>query len=183
MGICALLVCVGAACSPSDLPEATSSSEVRDAATTEEAAASAGTEAEADEAAQVYRAALEALSAALEDPASASSALEALFVDPALAASRDLVNTWAGFDQALRYPTGSVRSVDVLSVDISGDVATVTACVVDDGVVIDATTGDVVNDEVATVLEAARLHRIDRGWRLAERVQLERWEGAVPCDA
>ena len=128
-----------------------------------------------------YRSAIEAFEAALVDPSAASGGLEAWWSGPALAAVRSEVNTWAGFGQALRYPDGSQRSLDVLSVSVAGDTATATACFVDDGRVVDVATGDVLNDEVVTVLESAVLRRTAGSWALAERSQLERTEGVQSC--
>jgi len=128
-----------------------------------------------------YRSAIEAFEAALVDPSAASGRLEAWWTGPALAAVRTEVNTWAGFGQALRYPDGSQRSLEVLSVSVAGDTATATACFVDDGRVVDVATGDVLNDEVATVLESAILRRAADSWALAERSQLERTGGVTSC--
>jgi hypothetical protein len=128
-----------------------------------------------------YRSAVAVFEAALTDPSAGSGRLEAWWADPALSAARSQVNTWAGFGQALRYPEGSRRSLDVLSVSVAGDSATVTACFVDDGQVIDASTGRVLNDKVATVVESAVLHQAHGGWVLTERAQLDRSEGEQAC--
>jgi hypothetical protein len=128
-----------------------------------------------------YRSAIAAFEAALTNPSADSGRLAAWWADPALSAARSQVNTWAGFGQALRYPEGSRRSLDVLSVSVAGDSATVTACFVDDGQVIDASTGRVLNDKVATVVESAVLHQAHGGWVLTERAQLDRSEGEQAC--
>lgn len=128
-----------------------------------------------------YRVAIETYETGLANPAASSNQLESWWAEPALSAARSQINSWAGRRQALSFPEPSQRSLQVLSVSFAGDTATVTACFVDDGQVIDAVTGTILDDDVATVIESAILRRFSGTWRLAERAQLERREGAQPC--
>ena len=88
---------------------------------------------------------------------------------------------WLGFGQAGRFPEGSVSRTDPLTIEVAGDTATVETCGVDDSVVYDAATGNVINDDVVTVRASSTLERDGDHWKLATRSELERWEGVAGC--
>lgn len=71
------------------------------------------------------------------------------------------------------------RRVDVVS--LNGEQAILQDCWVDDAVVIDRTTGRVINDQAATYNGRADLSRIDGSWRVARVRLLQRWEGVAGC--
>jgi hypothetical protein len=131
-----------------------------------------------------YRAALDALNHALSNPPNPSdSLLPQTMVDPMLSQSTNLAGEWRGFGQAGRYPAHSVRRVTLVSADVSGDQATIEACIVDDGVVYDVATGKVINDQVTTALDKATLTLVGGTWKLATRDQVQKWQGVAGCAA
>jgi len=71
------------------------------------------------------------------------------------------------------------RQVEVVSID--GDTAMVQECYVDDGLLVDRTTGDVVNDAVSTHNVSATMHRIDGVWKVEAARLIQRWEGVEGC--
>jgi hypothetical protein len=71
------------------------------------------------------------------------------------------------------------RRVTVVSVD--GDSAVVQECFVDDGQVIERSTGRVLNDTVATHSVQADLIRVDGQWRVSAATLIQRWEGVAGC--
>jgi hypothetical protein len=71
------------------------------------------------------------------------------------------------------------RQVTVVSVE--GDQAVVQECFVDDGLVIERATGDVVNDTIATHSVRGELARVDGEWRVSSTRLVQRWEGVNGC--
>lgn len=104
---------------------------------------------------------------------------------------------------AIRYPEDSELSVDVLNVsfgwrvgddgssgagdagpDDVGDMATVEACIVDDGETYRVATGEVTaGGGVYTIYETATLYKEDGTWKLAERQPHDDRSGRVGCAA
>lgn len=83
--------------------------------------------------------------------------------------------------RAIRYPDPTQYRIRVTDIAVDGDVARLTACVVDDGERIEVTTGQVLASGTGTVEWTAALRRVDGSWRLAERVERARWEGVAGC--
>jgi hypothetical protein len=71
------------------------------------------------------------------------------------------------------------RRVNVVSVD--GDLAVVQECFVDDAVVYRRTTGEVVDDGVATHNVRGELRRESGVWRVSYTRLAQRWEGVDGC--
>lgn len=71
------------------------------------------------------------------------------------------------------------RQVEVVSID--GDTAMVQECYVDDGLLTDRATGDVVNDSVSTHNVSATMHRIGGVWKVEAARLIQRWEGVEGC--
>jgi hypothetical protein len=128
-----------------------------------------------------YLAARDAFSASLESPDPADPALAATHVDPMLAEVRNTNAEWLGFGQAGRFPDGSVAFVEPLSVEVDGDTATIETCGVDDSIVYDTTTGEVLDDDVVTVQATSTLVRDGGIWKLSTRSEVQRWEGVAGC--
>lgn len=76
---------------------------------------------------------------------------------------------------------GPNMSTTVLSADVTGDRATVEACEVDDGRLIDTATGDVLDDDVVTRLVTISLERVEGTWLVSNSVIEETWEGVTDC--
>lgn len=91
--------------------------------------------------------------------------------------------TQENLDQGRAYqasPTpNNFRRVAVVSVD--GDRAEVQECFVDDGQLIDRTTGAVINDTVATQSVLGTLRLIDGTWKVSGSELVQRWEGVAGC--
>lgn len=128
-----------------------------------------------------FMAARAAFSASLESPDPDDPTLAATHVDPMLTEVKNINAQWLGFGQAGRFPEGSISRTDPLSIDIVGDQATVETCGVDDSVVYDVATGNVINDDIVTVRASSTLERDGDHWKLATRSELERWEGVAGC--
>ncbi len=76
---------------------------------------------------------------------------------------------------------GPNMSISVLHTEVSGDHATVDACEVDDGLLIDAATGNVLDDDVVTSLVTISLERIDGQWLVSSSVIQDTWDGVTSC--
>ena len=122
-----------------------------------------------------------AMSESLKSPDPDDPTLAETHVDPMLTEVKNLNAQWLGFGQASRFPEGSVSRIDAISVEVTGDGATVETCGVDDSIVFDSATGNVINDDVVTVRASSTLQRDGDHWKLATRSELERWEGVAGC--
>lgn len=91
--------------------------------------------------------------------------------------------TQANLDQGLAFRARSdpadFRRVTIVSV--AGDEAVVQECFVDDGLVIERASGNVVNDTIATQNVRGELRRVDGEWRVSGSRLIQRWEGVDGC--
>jgi len=94
---------------------------------------------------------------------------------------RDVLLGLKADGRVIRYPQTSVYRIQFESVEIDQDVARLVTCVVDDGERLEAASGTVLSSGVGTVEWKAALRRVDGVWRLAERVENQRWEGVAGC--
>ncbi len=110
--------------------------------------------------------------------------------DPALAeyatgAQLDAViaETQANLDEgrAFRENPDPVHYREVTIVSVDGDRAEVQECVVDDRLVINRDTGDVLNGDVATHNVSGTLRRVDGVWRVSGTSLVQLWEGVAGC--
>lgn len=72
-----------------------------------------------------------------------------------------------------------IQRVTVIGID--GDHAVVQECVVADGVIVRRSTGEVVNDDVATHSVRGELLRVDGVWKVSSAHLIQRWEGVAGC--
>jgi hypothetical protein len=70
---------------------------------------------------------------------------------------------------------------EVLHVDVQGDTAVVEDCAVDDSRIVDAATGETVEEDVVTELLSATLIRQGDAWLVNNSTRLDSWVGAVGC--
>ncbi len=83
--------------------------------------------------------------------------------------------------RALLLPEDSVSEHRAEVISIEGDTATVRDCAIDDGLVVDVETGEVVNDDVVTRLATGTLRRVDGQWKVATTRVEQSWEGVAGC--
>lgn len=83
----------------------------------------------------------------------------------------------------LELPSESLWKHTVLSVEVSdGETSAVLHdCAIDDGLIVRTATGDVLNDDVVTVIYVTELTRSDDTWRVVRNASTSRTEGAT-CD-
>jgi hypothetical protein len=98
---------------------------------------------------------------------------------PAMGQLVDSLSTLRAQNRAVRGGPGYGHRL--LSLDVSGGSALVRDCTVDDGSIVDASTGDVIEQRVVTVLLEVSLRRETGGWRVSEIEQLDSWSGATTC--
>jgi hypothetical protein len=81
---------------------------------------------------------------------------------------------------------GPATSQTILSIDVTGDQATLTACFVDESGVFDAATGaEIVPMHIGTEIDRTVLEREGGTWRVSSRKapnEGEVWEGETTCD-
>jgi len=82
---------------------------------------------------------------------------------------------------ALRRPEDSITERRPRIVKIDGDVATIQDCAINDGIVYRVSTGEVIDDSVATRSVSATMRRVDGRWRLESARELQKWEGVAGC--
>lgn len=129
----------------------------------------------------VYRAFWDATIEAGDPPDPESPALAAVMADPMLAHVTQQVAHRRATGQAVKLPEGSRSSVSDVEITVSGDSATLTACVVDDAVVYDRASGRVLNDRVTSGWARAVVRRTPDGWRVTENRYTTQVEGSDGC--
>lgn len=147
------------------------------------ASSSTSTTVAADEAAvrAGYEAASRAFIEAAAVPDPDSTAVADTHTGPMLEQRLTTLRGLRAEGKAIRYPTPSQYRIEIEEVAIDGDVARLSACVIDDGQRVEASTGDAAASGVGTVLWKAAMRRVDGSWRLAERVEEDRWDGVAGC--
>jgi hypothetical protein len=83
--------------------------------------------------------------------------------------------------QRFRLPEGARYSHNPIDVLVDGDRAEVRDCSVDDGLIVDSSTGAVLNDAVNTRLIKAELVREGDQWKLHDAAVISEWEGVSGC--
>lgn len=81
-----------------------------------------------------------------------------------------------------RYTTQGRPLPTVISIAIEGDSAVVRNCLVDDVVIFNRATDNVLNDEVTSRLTRSQMKRIDGRWRLAEQQLVASWPDSAGCE-
>lgn len=160
--------------------DSTTTSTTRRSTTTTTTDPTAAAEAEVEAA---YIAASRAFidAAAIPDPN--FPALAATHTGPMLEQRRSVLFGLQADGRVIRYPPNSQYRIEVMDVEIDGDVARLDVCGVDDGERVVAATGEVVAGGLGTVQARAAMRLVDGTWRLAERVQEAEWEGIAGCAA
>lgn len=108
---------------------------------------------------------------------------------PMLERARELYRGYQLRKVAYHYPDPPEKGfriiVDPDKVEITGDVALFEACAVDEGQRINTETGKPISPEdgVSTVLLKVAMQRVDGVWKLAERKNLDSWDGVAGCAA
>lgn len=109
------------------------------------------------------------------------AALAATHTGPMLDQRRNVLLALKADGRVIRYPQPTQYSIDVETVEIDQDVARLVACVVDDGERVEVASGRVIAAGTGTVQWRAAMRRVDGTWKLAERVETQRWDGVAGC--
>jgi hypothetical protein len=129
-----------------------------------------------------YRRASEAYLAASAASDPDLPALAETHADPMLAQRRDVLTARRLDGRAARMPDPSQYRIEIERFEVVDSTsARLTACVVDDAIVYEVATGNVVNDDVTTARHEAVMRLIDGTWKLVERRELEDWAGVAGC--
>jgi hypothetical protein len=85
--------------------------------------------------------------------------------------------------QAVRLPAPSQVRQEPKLVELQADGSVeITSCEVDDSVVYEVATGDVINDDVVTNLISTTMVNQNNAWKLAFSERTKRWPGTVECE-
>ncbi len=97
---------------------------------------------------------------------------------------RQAMADYAARGQAVHV--GAATKQTILSIDVSGDRATVRVCFVDESGVFDVATGaEIVPVHTGTSIDTTELERTAGAWRVSSRrppAADEQWEGVTTCD-
>jgi hypothetical protein len=97
--------------------------------------------------------------------------------------ARQSIAANAAQGRVLRLPAGSQYEHRAVVRLIDGDQAVVEDCAIDDGHVIDAATGDVLDSSVVTNRAEVTLKRVGEEWLVSDVIVIERWDGVAGCAA
>lgn len=117
--------------------------------------------------------------AAIPDPN--FPAVAATHTGPMLEQTTNLLRALQLDGRFIRYPPNSQYRISVDEVEVTDDVARLSACVVDDGERVERASGSVIAGGTVTVQWTAAMRRVDGTWRLAERREEARWDGVAGC--
>ncbi len=128
-----------------------------------------------------YLAAAEAYDEA-SDPADPTHAdLAKPQTGPALEQAVNQLSAYRASGRVGREPENSIARRNAEVESVSGETAIVRDCTVDDGIVVIAATGEVVNDLVSTFLFKGHMVVEDGRWKLSSLLVEEEWEGVAGC--
>jgi hypothetical protein len=100
---------------------------------------------------------------------------------PALQAAVDQIRAWKASGRVAYDPENSISETRAEVLSVEGNEATVRDCSIDDGLVVIAATGEVVNDQVETALFEASMVIEDERWKVQSLKVVETWEGVAGC--
>ena len=83
--------------------------------------------------------------------------------------------------EAIRPGETALAEIRVAAGTVNRDSATVAACVIDDGVIFDVASGEVINDDVVTHNYQIELVLDGGVWKVARIVRVQQWEGVAGC--
>ncbi len=83
--------------------------------------------------------------------------------------------------RAIRPGEGGLAEVRVGSVVFEEATGTAAVCSIDDGVVFEVASGDVIDNSVLTHSYTAELAFADGEWKVSQIVRLQQWEGVAGC--
>lgn len=175
----ALLV---AGCSGSDSP--TASGEVPTSSTPTSSVATSTTvdRAEVEQAVlDAYLANWAAWDAATNPPDPEFPGLAETRTGPALQAAVEQITAWKASGRVAYDPPNTISEHRAQVVRVGDREATVRDCSIDDGLVVIAATGEVVNDEVETALFEASMVIEDERWKVHSLKVVETWDGVAGC--
>lgn len=135
----------------------------------------------AEEVLAAYRGYWDAFLEANDPPDETSLALQTYATGEAYEAVFDATQTNRLGGRAVRLPEGSVSRREVEVVSLEGDGASVRDCAVDDAVVVDLDSGEVLDDDVVTRLATGELVREAGGWKVSFTRVEQTWEGVAGC--
>lgn len=135
----------------------------------------------AEEVLAAYRGYWDAFLEANDPPDETSPTLQTYATGEAYEAVFDATQTNRLGGQAVRLPEGSVSRREVEVVSLEADRASVRDCAVDDAVVVDLDSGEVLDDDVVTRLATGELVREGGGWKVSFTRVEQTWEGAAGC--
>ena len=98
-------------------------------------------------------------------------------LDAVVAETQSNLDSGVAFERAAE--PHNIQRVTVVEID--GDRAVVQECVVDDGLVVNRATGEVVDDSVSTHNVQAEMLRVDGVWKVSEARLLQQFEGVAGC--
>ena len=100
---------------------------------------------------------------------------------PALEAAVDQITAWKASGRVARDPQNSISEHRAEVVSVGDAEAMVRDCSIDDGQVVIAATGEVVNDLVETNLFEASMVVEDGRWKVHSLTVVNTWEGVAEC--
>jgi hypothetical protein len=147
-------------------------------------AQSTATTAPSEEAAVLaaYQGYWDTVSAAGEEADPGHAALEDYASDAALAGVTESLDRLRELGRVTELPIASRTQHQATILNIDGDRAVLTDCSIDDGMLVDRTSGRVLNDAIATWSYRVSLARAGGRWRVSYVEVVDKKDGATSCD-
>lgn len=130
-----------------------------------------------------YLAATEAYDAASDPADPAYPGLAETQTGLALEQAVSQLSAYQATGRAGRDPENSISKREAEVETVTDDKAVVRDCTIDDGIIVVAATGEVVNDVVSTFLFEGHMVVEDGRWKLSSLLVEQEWEGVAGCAA
>lgn len=156
--------------------------ETTEAPTTTGPTTTTGPRSPEEEVEEAYWKAERVLDDLLQDPDPDDPRLAETRADPILGHIAANLQDLKDENLAVRLAGGEPPPRQVVSIEVSGDQATITVCQIDNTIAVDTNTGEVVDDGVLSALISVSMIHADGGWKISDTASTAEWSDGQGCD-
>ncbi len=103
-------------------------------------------------------------------------------IEPNLTVIRDVMATAQQDGIYVRYPDDQPPAPEILTLEVDGDVAALTVCVIDDAQQVRRSDDRVVDDDVISRFIEVSMEKVDDSWKISDSLISGRWQDGAGCD-
>jgi hypothetical protein len=102
--------------------------------------------------------------------------------EPILSRVRDVLADAREDDLFVRYPDDRPPVPEILALEVDGEEATITVCIIDDAQQVRRSDERVIDDDVVTRFQETEMERVDGTWKIADGQSKGEWRDGGGCD-